>query len=392
MAHVRYLRQEVQSRQRAAVGEITEGDLRVLVISPDFPPMPGGIQLLVHRLVRNARRLRCRVVTLDSPGGREFDAAEGLDVRRVRPGRASRAASVARLNVAAFREALHFRPEVVLSAHIVTSPAAWAVSRALRRPFIQYLHAQEVAERPRLAAFAVRHAAAVVAVSTHTAQLARSVGADERRLHRIPPGVDLPPTGSGGGKAEHPTVLTVAQLEREYKGHDVMLRALPLVAARVPDVQWVVVGDGALRPGLEQVASSNGVSDRVRFLGRASDDERDRWLARAHVFAMLSRIPERGVGGEGFGIAFLEASAHGLPVVAGNVGGALDAVADGETGVLVDPSDHVAAADAIADLLLDSRRANAMGQAGRERARDFAWPLVAERVEALCFQVADARS
>lgn len=369
-----------------------DAELKVLVISPDFPPAPGGIQLLVHSVVRNASRLRCRVVTLDSPGARDFDAAEGLDVRRVRRLELSHAASVLRLNARVSREALRFRPDVVLSAHIVVSPAAWVVSGMLGRPFIQYLHAQEVADRPRVAAFAVRHAAAVVAISSHTAQLARNLGAEEGRLHRIPPGVDVPPGASNGAKAEHPTVLTVAQLDRNYKGHDVMLRALPLVAARVPDVEWVVVGDGVLRSRLERLAWANGVRDRVRFLGRVPDEERDHWLTRAHVFSMLSRLSGRGTGGEGFGIAYLEASAHGLPVVGGNVGGALDAVADGETGMLVDPSDHVAAADAITGLLLDPQRADAMGRAGRERAREFAWPLVAGRVEDLCFEVARRRS
>jgi phosphatidylinositol alpha-1,6-mannosyltransferase len=96
---------------------------------------------------------------------------------------------------------------------------------------------------------------------------------------------------------------------------------------------------------------------------------------------MPSRIPPGGIGGEGFGIAYLEANALGLPVVAGNEGGAVDAVIDGETGVLVDPSDHIAVADAVSDLLLDSGLAARLGEKGRARAREFAWPNVARRVE-----------
>ncbi len=82
--------------------------------------------------------------------------------------------------------------------------------------------------------------------------------------------------------------------------------------------------------------------DAIRFLGSVSDEERNLWLRRAHLLAMPSRLPAGGFAGEGFGIAYLEAGAYGKPVVAGNVGGALDSVSDGESGLLVDPTDPVA--------------------------------------------------
>jgi phosphatidylinositol alpha-1,6-mannosyltransferase len=172
-------------------------------------------------------------------------------------------------------------------------------------------------------------------------------------------------------------------LSQRYKGHDVMLRALPLVAASVPDVRWVVVGDGPLRPELEALANMHGVRDRVHFTGQVPDADRDAWFHCANVFAMPARTPAEGAG-EGFGIVYLEANLSGLPVVAGAIGGALDAVVDGVTGVLVEPTDHVAVADAVIDLLRDPERARALGHAGAERARrDFGWPAIAVRVEAL---------
>ena len=136
----------------------------------------------------------------------------------------------------------------------------------------------------------------------------------------------------------------------------------------MPDVTWTVVGEGSLRPRLEALAAQYGVEAQVRFLGDLSDEERDRWYRSAHVFVMPSRLPPEG-GGEGFGIVYLEAAAHGLPVVAGNVAGARDAVVDGETGLLVDPTDHLevaAAADAPA-----ARRgpANAVGANAAPNAR-----------------------
>lgn len=354
---------------------------RVLVLTPDFPPAPGGIQLLVHRIVRHADRLRPRVLTLDAPGASEFDATDGLDVRRVGPGFERRLA-VAALNARALGEAARFRPAAVLSGHIVTAPAAALLAAAMRIPVIQYLYAREVGARPRLAAFAMRHADAVVSISAYTHELALAHGAPPTRVHRILPGVDVPARGTTR-RADRPTLLTISRLSERYKGHDVMLRALPLIRARVSDVEWVVVGDGPLRPGLERAAAGLGVQGNVRFAGTVSDGERDRWLRRAQVFTMPSRLPGSGLAGEGFGIVYLEAGAHGLPVVAGNVGGALDAVVHDETGVLVDPVDHVALADTIADLLLDPARAQALGAAGARRAHELAWPAVARRVEDL---------
>ena len=104
-------------------------------------------------------------------------------------------------------------------------------------------------------------------------------------------------------------------------------------------------------------------------------------MAAARIGARDAKPAARGgFAGEGFGIVYLEADAYGKPVVAGNVGGALDSVVDGETGLLVDPSDHVAVAEALTRLLLDRDLAAQLGGAGARRAQEFAWPLICERV------------
>jgi phosphatidylinositol alpha-1,6-mannosyltransferase len=354
--------------------------MRALVLTPDFPPAPGGIQLLAHRLVANFDGIASRVVTLGAPGAPAWDRAQRLDVRRVAPW-PERRAGIARLNAAALAHALRFRPDVVLAVHIVCGPAAAVIRRALGVPVVTYLHADEIAIR-RVASFALRHCDRIVAVSRYTAGLAEGAGADPERIHVIPPGVDWrePPRTE---RLDTPTILTVARLEDRYKGHDVMVRALPLVRARVPDAQWVVVGDGTLRGDIERRAAAAGVRDAIRLCGVVSDAERDGWLDRAHVFAMPSRIPDDGGAGEGFGIVYLEAGVHGLPVVAGRAAGALDAVVDGTTGLLVDPTSHTAVATALGRLLSDRELAARMGATASERARDFAWPQIARRVEAL---------
>ncbi|MBA2475125.1 MAG: glycosyltransferase family 4 protein [Actinobacteria bacterium] len=365
---------------------------RVLVLTPDFPPAFGGIQLLMHRLVANWARVEARVVTLDAPGAAAFDRDEPLPPARVRCHRAlGLTGLIGTLNARSVLEAARFRPAVVLSGHINASPAAWIVERLLGAPYVQYLHGREAVIRPRLTAFGLSHASAVVAVSAYTRDLALSHGARPASIHRIPPGVDVTEESpQNGRRTGRPTVVTVARLEQRYKGHDVLLRALPLVRSRIPDVELVIVGDGPLREACEELSSALGLEASVRFAGPLDDAARNEVLSRSHVFAMPSRLPIDG-GGEGFGIVYLEAGIHGLPVVAGDVGGALDAVVHGETGVLVDPADHVAVAEAIADLLADPARAEALGRAARERALSLAWPAIARRVEDVLLDVASSR-
>ena len=324
-------------------------------------------------------------MTLGHPEAAAFDSKAPLEIVRVgRKGTRNRLAN-AGLNAAGVREARRLDPAAVVAGHVVAAPACAALRRWKRLGTIQYVHADEFRTRPRLARFAVRRADAVVSVSEHTRKLALEAGCEPRRIHVIPPGVD-PPT-QPRRPAERPTVVTVARLSDRYKGHDQMIRALPLVRDRVPSVEWVVIGDGPLRPWLESAAASQGLEGAVRFVGSVSDRERDSWLARAHVFAMPSRLPGSSAGGEGFGIAYLEAAAHGVPVVAGAAAGAMEAVEDGLTGSLVDPTDHVALAAAIAELLLDPKSAAALGRAGAKRARRFTWERHAGLVEQLIQEV-----
>jgi phosphatidyl-myo-inositol dimannoside synthase len=362
----------------------------VLVLTPDFPPPAGGIQAVVVGLVSNWRRVTPRVV---APVGREADHTAGrhaIDLRRSAslPGRLGRRASLLWFNTAALAAAVRYRPEVILSVHIVASPGAWAASRALGIPYVQYGHSDELVAHPRLARFAFSHAAAGVVVSAHSESLITARGVSATRLHVIPPGIDLPPDVHLQDRQERdrrPTIVTVGRMEAGYKGHDVMIRALRHVRSRVPDVLWVVIGEGRLRTSYERMVKEARLDENVRFCGAVPDEYRDRWLRRATVFAMPSRVDG---GSEGFGIVYLEAAARGLPVVAGACGGALDAVEDGKTGLLVDPSDERAVAAALIELLEDREKAARLGSEGARRAREFAWPRVAERVEELLIREA----
>jgi phosphatidyl-myo-inositol dimannoside synthase len=363
--------------------------LRALLVTPDFPPAAGGIQLLLSRIVERSEGIDFRVLTLGQGEAGEWDADFPAAVARVGNAGGDRRLAALRLNARSLAEARRFRPDVIVSGHAVASLGAIALRRTLGVPFVQYVHADEFRVRAGITGAAVRAADATIAVSEYTRGMALDAGADPARVRVIHPGIDLPEPSTA--PRDPATLLTVATLLFRYKGHDVMVRALPLIAAKVADVRWVVVGDGPFRPALEAAVHAYGLEDRVDLRGRVSDEERDDWLARATVFAMPSRVPAAGLGGEGFGIAYMEAEARGIPVIGGDLAGARDSVVNGETGLLIDPADHLAVAGAATELLTDPERAATMGAAARRYAERHAWPLIVAEVDAVLAEVAARR-
>jgi phosphatidyl-myo-inositol dimannoside synthase len=351
----------------------------LLILTPDFPPRPGGIQTLLHRVASSLERYRPRVVTLGVGEERAFDCDQPFPIDRVRIRAGMRKAAIAALNAEGLAQVVRRRPAAFLSGHIVTGPAGLAARRALGVPAVQYVHAHELGLRPALARRVLTRVDATIAVSAHAQSLVHALGVSPGRVHLVYPGVDAP-NGDFTRRDRKPAIVVIARLEERYKGHDVLLRSLPLIRSRVPAAHLHVIGDGPLRGHLESLAHGLGVSDAVSFHGRVSDAERDEIVRRASVFALLSRVDALG-SGEGFGIVYVEAGRLGLPVVAGRAAGALEAVRDGETGILVDPEDHVGAADAIVSLLTDPELAGRLGAAGRERARARSWDQTAGEVE-----------
>jgi phosphatidylinositol alpha-1,6-mannosyltransferase len=168
------------------------------------------------------------------------------------------------------------------------------------------------------------------------------------------------------------------------KGQDVLIRALPAVQTRVPDAALLLVGGGPARGSLQRLASSKGVAGSVVFTGSVSWSALPAYYGAGDVFAMPCRSRMGGLDVEGLGIVFLEAAACGLPVIAGDSGGAPDAVADGATGQLVDGRSVPKVAEAVADLLSDPDRAEAMGARGREWVqREWSWDATAATLRGL---------
>ncbi|HEU4425606.1 MAG TPA: glycosyltransferase family 4 protein, partial [Pilimelia sp.] len=212
------------------------------------------------------------------------------------------------------------------------------------------------------------------------------------RLEQLAPGVDVTtyhPGVDGGairlrhGLSGRPVVVCVSRLVPR-KGQDTLIRALPLIQRRVPGAALLIVGTGPHGGALRRLAEQLGVAADVVFTGEVPWAEVPAHFAAGDVFAMPCRTRRGGLDVEGLGIVFLEASAVGLPVVAGDSGGAPDAVRDGETGYVVSGRAPADVADRIADLLLNEPLARAFGTAGRQwvEAR-WRWEHQAERLHAI---------
>ena len=168
------------------------------------------------------------------------------------------------------------------------------------------------------------------------------------------------------------------------KGQDVLIQALPLVRARVPDAALLVVGGGPYRGRLERLVAERGLGRHVVLTGSVPWAELPAHFDAGDVFAMPARTRNRGLDVEGLGIVYLEASATGLPVVAGDSGGAPDAVLEGETGFVVPGADVDAVADRVARLLEDGGLARRMGERGRAWVEEaWRWDTIGLRLTRL---------
>jgi len=171
-------------------------------------------------------------------------------------------------------------------------------------------------------------------------------------------------------------ILSVGNLAQgaEYKGFDIVVRALPRILSEMPKVRYVIVGEGPGRSTLQRLAAELGVAERVVFAGELSDAELASCYQECDVFVLPSGAPDSKGGwhGEGFGRVYAEASIAGKPVVASRVGGAVEAVLDGKTGLLVNPGSPEEVAEAVITVLRQPDLAMALGRAGRDRAlNDF---------------------
>jgi phosphatidylinositol alpha-1,6-mannosyltransferase len=368
--------------------------MRHLLVTNDFPPKLGGIQSYLWELWRRLDPERFVVLTTSHPEAAAFDDAQPFQVERLDRTQFLPTPAMARL--------VRDRARAAGVGLVVLDPAVpiGLVGPRLGIPYGVVLHGAEVTVPGRLPvsrqllAHVVRHSTCVIAAGTYpAAQAARLLpaallppvsvvppGVDSGRFRPLDPGEVTAARARFGLPLDGPLVVCVSRLVPR-KGQDVLVRAAARLAPGHPGLCLAVSGQGRDRDRLARLIGSTGAP--VRLLGAVPDADLPALYGCGDVFAMPCRNRWFGLEQEGFGIVFLEAAACGRPQVAGESGGAAEAVVDGETGLVVaHPGDTEEVTAALDGLLSDAGLRSRMGAASRQRAETtFSYDTLADRLD-----------
>jgi len=369
---------------------------RTLVVTNDFPPRAGGIQAFVHGVLLHQDPDSVVVYASAWKRAAQFDSEQPFPVIRHRsslmlpePTVLSRARRIA---------AEYECDRVLFGAAAPLGLLAPRLRSEGMAPIVAMTHGHEAAWASTVGARSVLRAIGdsvdtVTYLGEYTrARIAAALRpAAAARMRRLVPGVDTetfhPQVRADGsslraelGLADRPVVVCVSRL-MPRKGQDTLIRALPLIQREVPEAALLIVGGGPYRSKLDELVAQTGVGGSVVLTGTVPWEALPAHYAAGDVFAMPCRTRNRGWDVEGLGIVYLEAGAIGMPVVAGNSGGAPDAVLDGQTGYVVDGRDPAEVARRLSGLLRDPQSAQEMGRRGRAWVEEqWTWPKVSRRL------------
>ena len=366
---------------------------RHLLVTNDFPPKVGGIQSYLWELWRRLPAADIAVHTTPHAEALAFDSEQAFVVTRSRePVLLPTPTVVRRVRNLAERQ----------GAELVVWDPALPVGHAARRvgrPYAVVLHGSEVTVPGRLPmarsilARVLRGASLVICAGNYPAAEAERAAGCTLPTVVVPPGVDTDrfrPLDEAerasvrrelGLPVDAPLVVSVSRLVPR-KGMDTLIRSAARLGRTEPDLVVAIAGSGRDRRRLEGLVASTGAP--VRLLGRVPEELLPGLYGAGDVFAMLCRSRWGGLEQEGFGIVFLEAAAAGVPQVAGESGGAAEAVAHERTGLVMGRPDAVEqVARTLSDLLGDRERRAEMGREARRRAEaEFSYDVLARRLRA----------
>lgn len=366
---------------------------RTLLVTNDFPPRVGGIQSYVHELASRLPGDRLTVLASNYPGSAQFDRDQPFPVVRYPSSMLLPTNSVKRMAA-----------ELIRANRI---DAVWfgaAAPLGLMTPFLRTVgirrvvastHGHEVGwsmlpgTRQMLRRIG-SESDVVTFVSRYSRRRISAACGPDAALEALSPGVDTdlfrPDTAARAdirsryGLGDAPTVVCVSRLVPR-KGQDDLIAVWPTVAHSHPDARLLIVGGGCDEVRIRKLAASSPVSDLITLTGRVPHDEIPTHYLAGDIFAMPCRTRGRGLDVEGLGIVFLEASACGLPVIAGDSGGAPETVIGGETGLVVSGRSRSALTAALLRLLADPDLAARWGAAGRQWVRtEWTWSASADRL------------
>lgn len=326
--------------------------MNILLLTYEYPPIKGGIATYLSNLV--AHKPDDVEVKVDIPKKGEHWIGTSL-----------------RLLLSPERYDL-----TIISHALPAGYAAWFLNAFRGTPYIAIVHGTDILTaranfwKRSCMRFVLKRAKIVVANSRFTAGLLKEEGI--KKVEIVPPGIAPspfipPPVGERVAEGRERVILAVGRLIPR-KGFDTLIRAFPAVMKETPEARVKIIGRGDYFEELDRIAHEFRVENFVEIITDADDDAKRKHLSEAEVFT----LPARKVGDdvEGFGIAILEASAAGLPVVVGRSGGAPETIVNGVTGILVEPDDSDGLARTLIRLLKNPEEAKKMGEEGRRYVTD----------------------
>jgi len=365
---------------------------KTLVITNDFPPRSGGIQTFIYGLVQGFDPDNVVVLTSKHTGWQEFDKQEKYPIFRhntqmLLPTKAvgDQAITIikefncdrvlfgasAPLGLLANRLKNHGIKKTVAITH--GHEVGWAFTPGLKQTFQKIV--KDVDKLTYLTKFTFN-------------QISEAISSDQlEKFEQLTPGIDINmfnPENKTNGQSQKirerfrlgnkPVVVCVSRLMAR-KGQDTLIEVWSEVLKKVPDAHLLIVGGGSLKQSLHKKTFDNNVHTSVTITGAVSWKELPGFYAAGDVFAMPVRSRNLGFDVEGLGIVYLEASATGIPVIAGNSGGAPEAVIDGVTGFVLNPNNQMILAEKIIELLQNKELSNRLGKQGRSWIeKQWQWP------------------
>jgi glycosyltransferase involved in cell wall biosynthesis len=368
----------------------------ILYLVPDLFGPPSGIARYCRMVCRSLTEsgIEVRVISLIDHPSAVTGAKEVFPAISYRPCQGSRLLFAWR----AVTTVLRSRPSLVLVGHPNFSFLGYVLSRLARVKLAVFMYGTDVWQPLKpLRRLALCRAHRYLSISQFTAR--RAIEANKilaAKIRILPNCLDTQFENQSGDNFTNdnavPSILTVSRITwfEPYKGQESVIKAMPALLSRFPDLIYNVVGDGDRRASLEELAAAEGVSHAVRFHGVVSDEVLAGLYRQASVFVMPSLV-------EGFGFVFLEAMAQGTPAIGGDKDAAPEVIVNGETGYVVDPTSIPAIGEAISRLLSDPALRQRMGQAAILHAKEkFGFPrfqnnLIAYLLELKAIPMPDKR-
>ena len=360
--------------------------MKILLATNDFPPRIGGIQTYCYELAKNLTLLDEEVTVLAPrvEGDLEFDKKQNFKTIRIR--------NKLNLYLTFFSILRRERIERVLVAHRANYArlASWT-NLLWKTSYDIVVYGGEIllAGRRESIRKNFERAKKVITISHFTKEKLIEIGIPEKKIVVIHPGVDPAKFNPGLDSSKirekynlgnKKVILTISHLTKR-KGHHNVLKALPQVLKKVPNLIYLIIGKGGEEEKLREIVKDLKLEERVTFAGVVKEEELPLYYAACDLFIMPSyEIKETG-DVEGFGIAYLEANACGKPVIGGRSGGVPDAIIDGETGLLIDPLNINQIAEALIKLLTNLEYSQKLGKKGRERIeKELNWGRMTQEI------------